>query len=163
MRPGFAATVVVLSLVACGGTVSNGGRPTDAGVTDSASSSSGSSGGSGSGSGGSSGGGSSGSSSGGSTEMDSGTTLSGTYMGYIQSYKFLDGSDTVVVTLTFAGDTVTGTVYFGNGSPLPPATDPNVGYPPGFMGSNEVPLEGFEFTALAEPVNESETPGGGVY
>jgi hypothetical protein len=60
------------------------------------------------------------------------------------------------MNLVFADDgTVTGTVYFGAAAPLPPATDPNVGYPPGFgaslggPGLPRVSLEGFDFTVLA--------------
>jgi hypothetical protein len=78
--------------------------------------------------------------------------LSGTYKGYIESFKFPDGSDTVVMTLTFASDgTVTGTVFFGDGPPLAPPTDPNVGYPPsagGPMGPGGATIEGFDFTVI---------------
>lgn len=59
------------------------------------------------------------------------------------------------MTLAFAADgTVTGTVFFGNGPPLAPPTDPNVGYPPGYVGNIAVvpttvsPLEDFAFTVL---------------
>jgi hypothetical protein len=52
------------------------------------------------------------------------------------------------MNLSFAGDgTIAGTVYFGTGAPLAPATDPNVGYPPGYM-QGATPLEGFEFTVI---------------
>jgi hypothetical protein len=80
--------------------------------------------------------------------------LSGTYTGYIQSFMFPDGTDTVVMNLTFASDgTVTGTVFFGTGAPLAPPTDPSVGYPPGYgeTGANvqgTTLLEGFEFSVL---------------
>jgi hypothetical protein len=76
--------------------------------------------------------------------------LSGTYKGYIESFMFPDGSDTVVMTLSFAADgAVTGTVFFGDGPALAPPTDPNVGYPPGFSGDTPgAPLEGFDFTVL---------------
>jgi hypothetical protein len=147
MKNRLVLALLGMSLVACGGNVSLGGPPTDGGREGASSGGSGgSSGGTGSGSG--SGSSSSGSSSGATQPDASVNPLSGTYTGYIQSFMFPDGSDTVVMTLAFAGSTVTGTVYFGNGSPLPPATDPNVGYPPGFTGSDTVPLEGFEFTAL---------------
>jgi hypothetical protein len=77
--------------------------------------------------------------------------LSGTYKGYIESYMFPDGSDTVVMALMFASDgSITGTVFFGDGAPLAPPTDPNVGYPPGYNGPPGDPrgMEGFAFTAL---------------
>jgi hypothetical protein len=76
--------------------------------------------------------------------------LSGTYSGYIESFTFPDGSDTVAMTLTFAaGGAVTGTVRFGTAALLPPPTDPDVGYPPGYgsPGSPQTPYEGFDFTA----------------
>ena len=77
--------------------------------------------------------------------------LSGIYKGYIQSFMFPDGSDTVVMTLAFATDgTITGTVLLGD-APLLPPTNPNVGYPPGFGSGGTlagVPLEGFNFTIL---------------
>ncbi len=81
--------------------------------------------------------------------------LSGTYVGYIESFSFPDGSDAVSMTLVFAGDgTVTGSITFGDGPPLPPPTDPDVGYPPGLVTTPgmalpfEPPVEGFAFTAL---------------
>jgi len=77
--------------------------------------------------------------------------LSGTYKGYIQSFMFPDGSDTVLMNLTFASDgTVTGTVFFGAAPALAPPTDPSVGYPPGFPQTSTGPglLEGFDFTVL---------------
>ncbi len=103
---------------------------------------------------GSSGGGSSGGSSGSSSGSTGSNPLSGTYKGYLESFMFPDGSDTVVMTLTFAAaGTVTGTIFFGDGPPLAPPTDPSVGYPPGFrdQGSTlpaSALLEGFDFTIL---------------
>jgi hypothetical protein len=45
---------------------------------------------------------------------DGPSALSGVYSGYIESFMFPDGSDTLVFTLTFNDDgTVTGTVRFG--------------------------------------------------
>ncbi len=104
---------------------------------------------------GSSGGGSSGGSSGSSSGSTGSNPLSGTYKGYLESFMFPDGSDTVVMTLTFAADsTVMGTIFFGDGPLLAPPTDPSVGYPPGFRDQGStVPasalLEGFDFTILA--------------
>jgi hypothetical protein len=78
--------------------------------------------------------------------------LSGIYKGYVETFMFPDGSDTVTMALTFdSGTTVTGTVFFGDGPALPAPTDPTVGYPPGYADSptyQQVPLEGFAFTAL---------------
>ena len=109
---------------------------------------------------GSSSGGSSGSSSGGSADDggilgdDAGNPLSGTYKGYFQSFAFPDGTDTVVMTLTFAGDgTITGTVFFGNGPPLAPPTNPDVGYPPRYTGSVTPYIGGVESTSLFEGVD----------
>jgi hypothetical protein len=78
--------------------------------------------------------------------------LSGTYKGYIESFKFPDGSDTVIMSLTFADDgKVTGTVFFGDSPALAPPTDPNLGYPPGYTGlpdPGRSTLESFAFTVL---------------
>ena len=52
------------------------------------------------------------------------------WTGYIENYQFASGSD--AINFTFALDStgqVVGTVVLGNGTPPPPATDPNVGYP----------------------------------
>lgn len=126
-------------LLACGGNVALGG-PGDGGTGDATSSSSSSGAGSSSGSG-------SGSSSGTSGTDAAANPLSGTYTGYIESYQFPDGSDVVTMNLVFATDgTITGTVYFGSGPPLPQATNPDVGYPPGYTGGQV--LEGFDFTVL---------------
>jgi hypothetical protein len=69
------------------------------------------------------------------------TGLAGTWVGYVESYKFGDGSDAVTMTLS---DTGVGTTFFGSGPALPPPTDPDVGYPP----SGVDPREGFDFTNL---------------
>ena len=117
------------------------GSGSDAGESPAGTESGGDGGGSsggGSGSGGS--GSSSGSSSGGtsddaSSREDAGASLSGTYKGYIQSFMFPDGTDTVVMTLAFAADgTVTGTVFFGTGPVLAPPTNPERGLSAGSHG-----------------------------
>lgn len=54
------------------------------------------------------------------------------WTGYIENYKFDSGSD--AIKIAFASDAdghVVGTVTMGSGTPPPPPTDPNVGYPPG--------------------------------
>ncbi len=55
------------------------------------------------------------------------------WTGFVYSYHFPSGSDAVKISfaLDSRGD-VSGTVTMGAGTPPPPATDFNVGYPPGF-------------------------------
>ena len=58
------------------------------------------------------------------------------WTGYIENYKFRSGSD--AVKITFASDAagnLVGTVTLGSGTPPPPATDPNVGYPADLLSS----------------------------
>jgi hypothetical protein len=72
------------------------------------------------------------------------------WTGYIENYQFPSGSD--VVKFAFASDDagqVVGTVILGNGTPPPPATDPNVGYPPGY-GSQSGGLIGGAPNYIAE-------------
>jgi hypothetical protein len=57
-----------------------------------------------------------------------------TWTGYVESCHFASGSDAIRIVLDSNGHS--GTVYFGSGVAPPPATDPNVGYPPGFTGSD---------------------------
>jgi hypothetical protein len=52
------------------------------------------------------------------------------WTGYVENYRFRSGSD--VVKIAFASDPagqLVGTVTLGSGTPPPPASDPNVGYP----------------------------------
>ena len=52
------------------------------------------------------------------------------WTGYIENYQFPSGSD--LLNITFASDAagnMVGTVTLGTGTPPPPATNPNVGYP----------------------------------
>ena len=61
----------------------------------------------------------------------SGTSVQ-SWTGYIENYMFPSGSDAIKFAFsTDAAGTVTGTVTLGMGTPPPPATDPNVGYPTG--------------------------------
>jgi hypothetical protein len=46
--------------------------------------------------------------------------------GYAEANSFADGSDKVRITLDASGD---GTLEIGDSAPMPPATNPNVGYP----------------------------------
>jgi hypothetical protein len=58
------------------------------------------------------------------------------WTGYEEQRMFRSGSD--ALALTFAVDAngvVAGTMVFGMGTPPPPATDPNVGYPPDLLQS----------------------------
>jgi hypothetical protein len=74
--------------------------------------------------------------------MDAGIGGSQSWTGYIENYQFRSGSD--AVRFAFATDAtgaVTGTVILGNGTPPPPATDPNVGYPPGYGAQNGGPTQ----------------------
>jgi hypothetical protein len=51
--------------------------------------------------------------------------------GYAQAYTFGDGSDHLRLTIDPNGQ---GTLKVGDSPPLPPPTDPDVGYPPGNLG-----------------------------
>jgi hypothetical protein len=152
-RVAFAAAVA-WAIAACGGHVvnlgSNDGGPGDGAAGGSSSGSSGSSGGgtaSGSGSGGSASG-----SGGGTCEPDASSPClpSGTYTGYIESFTFPDGSDTVSMTIVANENVgaVTGTVNFGNAPMLAPPTSGDVGYPPGVASDGQLPIEGFDFTIV---------------
>jgi hypothetical protein len=75
------------------------------------------------------------------------------WTGYIENYHFASGSD--AVRFSFVSDSagkIVGTVKLGDGTPPPPATDPNVGYPSdvGSLDSLSVPTtyvsEGYAYT-----------------
>jgi hypothetical protein len=70
------------------------------------------------------------------------------WTGYVENFNFDSGSD--AIKLTFATDAdgqIAGQVVFGAGTPPPPATDPNVGYPPSLMfGQKFTVAEGFPYT-----------------
>jgi hypothetical protein len=73
------------------------------------------------------------------------------WTGYIENYQFQSGSDAIKLSLAYDPEgQVAGTVLFGNGTPPPPATDPNVAYPVGFgYGSSlYLPTEGFTFSVV---------------
>ncbi|HEX4406092.1 MAG TPA: hypothetical protein VH560_14740, partial [Polyangia bacterium] len=73
------------------------------------------------------------------------------WTGYIENATFRSGSDSF--KLTFAADAngnIAGTAIFGQGTPPPPATDPNMTYPPGaaYIGNIISPMgltEGFTY------------------
>lgn len=52
--------------------------------------------------------------------------------GYAEAFDFEPSSDRIRLTLDENGE---GTLEFGDENPLPPPTDPDVGYPPGYDGS----------------------------
>jgi len=57
----------------------------------------------------------------------------GTWLGYIENFKLASGSDAVRITITSASSAqVCGKVVLGTASPLPPPTNPDVGYPPNY-------------------------------
>jgi hypothetical protein len=59
------------------------------------------------------------------------------WTGYIENHTFTSGSD--AIALEFATDAkgiVAGTIIFGMGTPPPPASDPNVGYPSNLLAGS---------------------------
>lgn len=93
------------------------------------------------------------------------------WQGYIENYKFLSGSDAIAIHLDSAqGPDATGSVRFGDAPDLPPASDPDVGYPPGLVDEGKpgrVPHEGFDFTiedgSLADDRLKVSVVGGEVW
>jgi len=76
------------------------------------------------------------------------------WSGYVENFHFRSGSDVVRIDITSVqGSTIEGTMRVGNGPTLPPASNPDVGYPtnvleaPTFFGGYDfnLPFEGFEF------------------
>jgi hypothetical protein len=81
---------------------------------------------------------------------EGGTSL-GRFVGYFENYTLPSGSDAVFVNLAEGADgkTVVGVAVLGSGTPPPPPTQPDVGYPPGFSpqtGSGII--EGYAYTVL---------------
>jgi hypothetical protein len=76
------------------------------------------------------------------TDAPTASLLDGVWTGYIENYMFPSGTNVVTMTLSLSGsfetfggsltNIVTGTMVFGSGKAPPPATDPNVDYPPGY-------------------------------
>jgi hypothetical protein len=79
-----------------------------------------------------------------------GTGPAQSWTGYVENFKFGSGSDRVRLVFT-ADDSgqIAGTVTFGNGIAPPPATDPDVGYPPGMNGTTSMPNEYLEGPSYA--------------
>jgi hypothetical protein len=81
------------------------------------------------------------------------SALIGTWNGYVESFQFQSGTDLLVMQFQSQdGGVLAGTVTFGSGPPPPPATDGNVGYPPGIsqfaLATSVSPWEGFVYTAI---------------
>ncbi|WP_437595364.1 hypothetical protein [Sorangium sp. So ce590] len=73
--------------------------------------------------------------------------------GYVENFKFRSGSDVIQIDIdTVEGASIQGKVRFGTGAAIPPAVDPDVGYPtsiePGNYYDTDLPYEGFDFTML---------------
>jgi hypothetical protein len=69
-----------------------------------------------------------------SESCENGTQLPivGAWTGYIENQKWASGSDVIHMVITNANDTLAcGSISLGTAPPPAPATDPNVGYPPG--------------------------------
>lgn len=73
-----------------------------------------------------------------------------TWEGYVEAYKFADGSDKVRVSLDAEGN---GTLEVGDSAALPTATDPDVGYPASFTG-NPSELSGL-FPGVSYPIKSA--------
>lgn len=78
--------------------------------------------------------------------------LQGSWKGYVENFQFSDQSDAVLVEFG-SGAGPANHVRFGNASPPPPVTSPNLGYPPGVAFSGGPgrpalmgPYPGFAFT-----------------
>ncbi len=85
----------------------------------------------------------------------------GTWDGYIENLVWPSGSDALRVVIRAANAShVCGTVTFGQGTPPPPPTDPEVGYPPGYEQGGPTPtlqdalFEGFPMALLEGKATE---------
>ena len=71
----------------------------------------------------------------------------GVWEGYIENFKFASGSDSIRVAVTSATAAQTcGKVTLGKGTPPPPPTDPDIGYPPGYP--TKTPETNFAFFTI---------------
>jgi len=62
--------------------------------------------------------------------VQDGAIIAESWTGYAENFMFRSGSDAIRFSfLTDANGQISGFVSFGNGTPPPPPTDPNVGYP----------------------------------
>lgn len=75
----------------------------------------------------------------------------GVWEGYIENYKLASGSDFIRVAVTSATSAqACGKVTLGKGTPPPPATDPDVSYPPGYVHDPSGPVDAFFSVDRAE-------------
>lgn len=74
--------------------------------------------------------------------IDSATAskVDGVWEGYVEAYSFMSGSDAVRVEIHSDGCTPSATITLGEGDPLPPVEDPDVGYP--FANTSNSPFSG---------------------
>ena len=77
------------------------------------------------------------------------------WVGYAQAHTFWQGSDAIRITLDENGE---GTLEVGEAPPLPPATNPDVGYPEGEEGSpthaNVLLRSGFSYSVEGATVED---------
>jgi hypothetical protein len=85
----------------------------------------------------------------------------GTWQGYAEAFEFDSAGEEVRITLDQLGQ---GSIAFGHGDPLPPFSDPQVGYPEsdpfdtlGFFPSYDAPRSGFEY-----PVHDATVDDGRI-
>lgn len=83
--------------------------------------------------------------------------LSGVWIGYVENYSFDSGSDVVRLEIHAGDCSPTATLTLGEGEPLPPVTDPDVGYPEGIT-AHEIPwlrpYEGYAYAATTIEISE---------
>jgi hypothetical protein len=90
--------------------------------------------------------------------------LVGEWVGHIENYAFPSGSNLVHLFIEGADDTsFCGSVIFGAGPLPPPATNPDVGYPPGadiqnlhFTPAWNAPYEGFNYRLMNAAVSGND-------
>ncbi len=84
------------------------------------------------------------------------SALSGTWVGYVESFKFGDGSGAVTLVLDGSG---AGTTFFGPGPALAPPTDPEIGYPPEADARENFAFTNLSPTFAAPRLTVSVAPG----
>jgi len=68
----------------------------------------------------------------------------GVWEGYIENFRFASGSDAIHLAVTSATSAqACGKVTLGKGTPPPPPTDPEVGYPPGYLANGPFSVSEF--------------------
>jgi hypothetical protein len=81
------------------------------------------------------------------SDMDA---LVGSWTGYVENYQFDSGSDVIKLVLSVDAGRLGGKVTYGVGTPPPPATDPNTGYPTSvFEFGRPYYWEGFAYSIVA--------------